>query len=145
MAASVPLAVGAALSSSVRGSDQVAVALFGDGGANQGVLHESMNLASVWDLPVIFVCENNLFAESTPAEYALSVPNVADRAAGYGMPGERARSGQGPSLLECKTYRYYGHTVFEKGIITDFSRATRYRASVSAHPSQRPSRYSVSG
>ena len=132
VAASVPLAVGAALSSSVRGSGQVAVAFFGDGGANQGVLHEGMNLASVWGLPVIFVCENNLYAESTPVEYALSVPNVADRAAGYRMPGcvvdgmdvfavydaagqavERARSGGGPSLLECKTYRYYGHTVFD--------------------------------
>ena len=132
VAASVPLAVGAALTSSIKGTGRVAVAFFGDGGANQGVLHESMNLASVWKLPVIFVCENNHYAESTPVEYALSVENVADRAAAYGMPGvvvdgmdvfavyeaaelaiERARSGQGPSLLECKTYRYYGHTVFD--------------------------------
>ncbi len=132
VAASVPLAVGAALTSSIRGTGQVAVAFFGDGGANQGVLHESMNLASVWKLPVIFVCENNLYAESTPVEYALSIENVADRGAAYNMPGtvvdgmdvfavydaagqavERARSGQGPSLLECKTYRYYGHTVFD--------------------------------
>ena len=132
VAASVPLAVGAALTSSIKGSGQVAVAFFGDGGANQGILHESMNLASIWKLPVIFVCENNHYAESTPVEYALSVENVADRAAGYSMPGlvvdgmdvfavyeaagqavERARSGQGPSLLECKTYRYYGHTVFD--------------------------------
>ncbi len=132
VAASVPLAVGAALTSSVKGTGQVAVAFFGDGGANQGVLHESMNLASVWKLPVIFACENNQYAESTPVEYALSAENVSDRAMGYGMPGvlldgmdvfavyeaagaavERARSGQGPSLLECKTYRYYGHTVFD--------------------------------
>ena len=132
VAASVPLAVGAALTSSIRGTGQVAVAFFGDGGANQGVLHESMNLASVWKLPVIFVCENNLYAESTPVEYALSIENMADRGAAYNMPGtvvdgmdvfavydaagqavERARSGQGPSLLECKTYRYYGHTVFD--------------------------------
>lgn len=132
VAASVPLAVGAALTSSVKGTGQVAVAFFGDGGANQGVLHESMNLASVWKLPVIFCCENNQYAESTPVEYALSAENVADRAMGYNMPGivvdgmdvfavfeaageavERARSGQGPSLLECKTYRYYGHTVFD--------------------------------
>ncbi len=132
VAASVPLAVGAALTSSIKGSGQVAVAFFGAGGANQGVLHEGMNLASVWKLPVIFVCENNQYAESTPVEYALSIENVADRAAGYSMPGAvvdgmdvfavydaagvavaRARSGQGPTLLECKTYRYYGHTVFD--------------------------------
>ena len=132
VAASVPLAVGAALTSKIKGTRQVAVAFFGDGGANQGVLHESMNLASVWKLPVIFVCENNHYAESTPVEYALSIENVADRGAAYGMPGvgmdgmdlfavyeaagqavERARSGQGPTLLEGKTYRYYGHTVFD--------------------------------
>ena len=132
VAGSVPLAVGAALTSSLKGTGQVAVAFFGDGGANQGVLHECMNLASVWKLPVIFACENNHYAESTPVEYALSIENVADRGAAYNMPGivvdgmdvfavyeaaglavERARSGQGPSLLECKTYRYYGHTVFD--------------------------------
>ena len=128
--ASVPLAVGAALTSSVRGTDNVSVAFFGDGGSNQGVVHESMNLASVWKLPVIFACENNGYAQATPAQYATSVENVADRAAGYNMPGvvvdgmdffavyeaagqavERARSGQGPSLLEFKTYRFYGHTM----------------------------------
>ena len=132
VAASVPLAVGAALTSSIKKTGQVAVAFFGDGGANQGVLHESMNLASVWKLPVIFACENNLYAESTPVEYALSVENVADRGAAYSMPGvivdgmdlfavyeaageaiQRARSGKGPTILECKTYRYYGHTVFD--------------------------------
>ena len=130
VAASVPLAVGAALTSSIKGTGQVAVAFFGDGGANQGVLHESMNLASIWSLPVVFVCENNQYAESTPVEYALSVENEADRAAAYGMPGEtvdgmdvfavyeatgraveRARSGQGPSLLEFKTYRWNGHSL----------------------------------
>jgi TPP-dependent pyruvate/acetoin dehydrogenase alpha subunit len=132
VAASVPLAVGAALTSSIKKTGQVAVAFFGDGGANQGVLHESMNLASVWKLPVIFACENNGYAESTPVEYALSVENVADRGVAYNMPGvivdgmdlfdvieaagqavQRARSGQGPSLLEFKTYRYFGHTVFD--------------------------------
>ncbi|HLF04286.1 MAG TPA: thiamine pyrophosphate-dependent dehydrogenase E1 component subunit alpha [Dehalococcoidia bacterium] len=132
VAASVPLAVGAALTSKLRKLGRVAVAFFGDGGANQGVLHECMNLASVWKLPVVFCCENNGYAESTPVEYALSVPNVADRAAAYGMPGfhvdgmdvfavyeaadqavARAREGEGPSLMECRTYRYYGHTVFD--------------------------------
>ena len=127
-----PLAVGAALTSKLRKLGRVAVAVFGDGGANQGVLHECMNLASVWKLPVIFCCENNGYAESTPVEYALSVSNVADRAPGYNMPGfhvdgmdvfavydaanqavARARAGDGPTLLECRTYRYYGHTVFD--------------------------------
>ena len=132
VAASVPLAVGAALTSKLKKLGRVAVAFFGDGGANQGVLHESMNLASVWKLPVIFCCENNGYAESTSVEYALSVANVSDRAVGYSMPGvlvdgmdvfavydaagqavERARSGEGPTLLECRTYRFYGHTVFD--------------------------------
>ena len=132
VAASVPLAVGAALTSKLRKLGRVAVAFFGDGGANQGVLHESMNLASVWKLPVVFCCENNGYAESTPVEYALSTAHVSDRAAGYNMPGlnvdgmdlfavyeaagqaiARARAGEGPSLLECRTYRYYGHTVFD--------------------------------
>ena len=128
--ASVPLALGAALTSSIKGTGQVAVAFFGDGGANQGVVHECMNLASVWKLPVIFLCENNQYAESTPVEYTLSVENVADRGVAYNMPGvvvdgmdvfavleaaghavDRARSGRGPSLLECKTYRYSGHSL----------------------------------
>ena len=132
VAGSVPLAVGAGLTSKLKKLGRVAVAFFGDGGANQGVLHESMNLASVWKLPVIFCCENNQYAESTPVEYALSATHVADRAAGYNMPGihvdgmdvfavydaageavARARAGQGPTLLECLTYRYYGHTVFD--------------------------------
>ena len=132
VAASVPLAVGAGLTSKVKKLGRVAVAFFGDGAANQGVVHESMNLASVWKLPVIFCCENNGYAMSTPAEYSLSVAHVADRADGYSMPGvqvdgmdvfavydaagkavARARAGDGPTLLECQTYRYYGHTVFD--------------------------------
>ena len=83
----IALATGAGLASTVRGSGQVAVAFFGDGAVNQGVLHESLNLAAIWKLPVIYVCENNGFAESTPAAYATSVPDVASRAAGYGIPG----------------------------------------------------------
>ena len=130
--ASIPLAVGAGLTSKLKDLKRVAVAFFGDGAANQGVLHESMNLASVWILPVIFCCENNGYAQATPVEYALSTANVSDRAAGYDMPGitvdgmdvfavydaagqavERARNGEGPTLLECRTYRFYGHTVFD--------------------------------
>ncbi|MFQ5878888.1 MAG: thiamine pyrophosphate-dependent dehydrogenase E1 component subunit alpha [Dehalococcoidia bacterium] len=124
----IPHAVGAALSAKVQGSDQVAVAFFGDGAANQGTFHESLNLAAIWKLPVVFVCENNLYAESTPAEYAIAVRDIAQRAAAYDMPGvvvdgqdvfavyeatgealARARAGQGPTLIEAKTYRYYGH------------------------------------
>ena len=124
----IALATGAGLASTVRGSGQVAVAFFGDGAVNQGVLHESLNLAAIWKLPVLYVCENNGFAESTPAVYATSVPDVAARAAGYGITGaiadgadvlgvyeaaraavERARAGEGPTLLEVKTYRFRGH------------------------------------
>ncbi|MBI4496508.1 MAG: thiamine pyrophosphate-dependent dehydrogenase E1 component subunit alpha [Chloroflexi bacterium] len=124
----IPHAVGAALSARVRGTDQVAVTFFGDGASNQGTFHESINLAAIWKLPCIFVCENNHYAESTPVEYAVSVPDIATRAQGYGIPGvavdgqdvfavyeavreavERARSGGGPTLIEAKTYRYYGH------------------------------------
>jgi len=121
-------AVGAALSAKVRGTRQVAASFFGEGAASIGAVHEAMNLAAIWKLPVIFVCENNGYAQSTPVEYAVAVPHIADRAAAYNMPGvtvdgqdplavweaaaaavERARSGQGPSLIECMTYRYYGH------------------------------------
>ena len=124
----IALATGAGLASSVRGSGQVAVAFFGDGAANQGILHESLNLAAIWKLPVLYVCENNGFAESTPAAYATSVPDVASRAVAYGIPGvvadgadvrevyaaahaavARARAGEGPTLLEVKTYRFLGH------------------------------------
>jgi pyruvate dehydrogenase E1 component alpha subunit len=124
----IALATGGALSAQVRGTDQVAVAFFGDGAANQGVLHESLNLAAIWKLPAVYVCENNGFAESTPAEYSTSVEDIAARASGYGIPGvtvdsrdvmavyeaaqaaiERARRGDGPTLLEAKTYRLRGH------------------------------------
>jgi acetoin:2,6-dichlorophenolindophenol oxidoreductase subunit alpha len=121
-------AVGAALSAKVRKTQQVAASFFGEGAAGIGAVHEAMNLAAIWKLPVVFVCENNGYAQSTPVEYALSVPHIADRAAAYSMPGvtvdgqdvlavweaavtavKRARAGQGPSLIECMTYRYYGH------------------------------------
>tara|TARA_B110000014_G_C20119352_1_gene592445 strand:+ start:1938 stop:2933 length:996 start_codon:yes stop_codon:yes gene_type:complete len=128
--ASIPLAVGAALTAKYQGKekDSIGVAFFGDGASSQGVLHESMNLASIWKLPVIFACENNQYAEATPAWYAVSVDDIADRAASYNIPGvivdgmdvfavydaaeqavKRAREGKGPTLLELKTYRYHGH------------------------------------
>lgn len=120
----LPIAVGAALSSVTRGTDQVAVAFFGDGASNEGSFHESLNLASTLDLPVLFVCENNHYGEFTPAVEAMNIENVADRAAGYGIPGviadgtdplamhlvaleavQRARDGHGPTLIEAKTHR----------------------------------------
>ena len=128
--ASIPLAVGAALTAKLKGieNESVGVSFFGDGASSQGVLHESMNLASVWKLPVIFACENNGYAEATPSWYAVSAEDIASRAEGYGMPGvvvdgmdvfavydaageaiARARAGEGPTFLELKTYRYHGH------------------------------------
>lgn len=123
-----PLACGSALMAKVKGTDQVTVCFFGDGAAEQGTMHESMNLASIWKLPVVFVCENNGYAQSTPSHYHCSVHDIADRAASYGMPGfaidgtdlfavfeaagesiARARRGEGPTLMECKAFRYYGH------------------------------------
>jgi len=126
--AQIPLATGAAFSGKYRDTGQVAVAFFSDGAANQGTFHESLNMAALWELPVIYLCENNLYAATTPAEIALSLPDIAVRAAAYGMPGEivdgqdvlavhetvsaavaRAREGKGPALIECKTYRFVGH------------------------------------
>jgi acetoin:2,6-dichlorophenolindophenol oxidoreductase subunit alpha len=126
--AGVTHAVGAALAAKVRKTQQIAVAFFGEGAASIGAVHEAMNLAAIWKLPVVFVCENNGYAQSTPVEYAVSVSRIAERAAAYSMPGitidgqdvitvwrsavaavERARLGAGPSLIECMTYRYYGH------------------------------------
>jgi len=128
----IPLAVGAGLSAKYRKTDQVAVSFFSDGASNQGTFHESVNLAAIWDLPVIFVCENNLYAESTPVWESTRAKNIADRAVGYGIPGAvvdgmdviavyeeamkavgRARQGKGPTLIECKTYRFEGHEVGE--------------------------------
>jgi 2-oxoisovalerate dehydrogenase E1 component len=124
----IPHAVGAALAAKVRGTNQVAATFFGDGASSIGMFHESINLAAVWMLPVVFVCENNGYAESTSYEYSVAGHDVAARAAGYGIPGvqvdgmdvfavyeaasqavDRARRGLGPSLIEAKTYRFYGH------------------------------------
>jgi pyruvate dehydrogenase E1 component alpha subunit len=123
-----PLACGAALTAKVKKTDHAAVCFFGDGGSNQGTTAESLNLASIWKLPVVFVCENNRFAETTSTDYSVGGNDIAGRGPAYGMPGvvvdgqdvfavfeaagealRRARSGQGPTLLECQTYRYYGH------------------------------------
>ena len=130
----IPIATGAGLSAKMRGTDQVTICFFGDGASNIGRFHEGINLASVWSLPVVFICENNLWAVSVPTSTSLNIPNVADRAAGYGIPGvvvdgmdvlavyeaageavARARKGQGPTLIEAKTYRYRGHFEGDSG------------------------------
>jgi TPP-dependent pyruvate/acetoin dehydrogenase alpha subunit len=123
-----PIIIGAGLSIKLRKSDQVGVVFFGDGAANRGTFHEAANMAAIWKLPVIFVCENNLYASTTPADHSLAGGSVAGRAAAYGIPGyvidgndilevrntvgkavKRAREGKGPSIVENKTYRYRGH------------------------------------
>ena len=128
-AGGLPIATGAALSAQMRQSGQIVVTFFGEGGANQGTFHESLNMAAIWKLPVLFICENNRYAMSTRFDEAFATPDIAARAAGYGVPGtvtdgsdffavraaievaaQRARDGDGPSLLEMKTYRYYGHS-----------------------------------
>jgi len=125
---SIPAATGAALSARLRGTDQVVLCFFGDGAANCGPFHESMNLASVWKLPVIFLCENNGYAMCSPQRQTTSVTDIALRANAYGIPGvivdgqdalavyeavreaaAKARAGEGPTLIEAKTYRYCDH------------------------------------
>ena len=127
--AGLPIAVGAGLSVKLRKTDQVVACFFGEGASNQGTFHESINMASTWKLPVIFVCENNLYAMGTRQSTVMAIENVADRAVAYGIPGvvvdgndvlavyeatqkavERARKGEGPTLIECKTYRHKGHS-----------------------------------
>ncbi|MBI1987171.1 MAG: thiamine pyrophosphate-dependent dehydrogenase E1 component subunit alpha [Nitrospinae bacterium] len=122
------IAPGAGLSARLRGTDQVVVCFFGDGASNQSTFHEGINMASIWRLPVIFVCENNLYGISTPQSRHQNIRDVSDRARAYGIPGvtvdgndviavyeatreavRRARAGEGPTLLECKTYRHRGH------------------------------------
>jgi pyruvate dehydrogenase E1 component alpha subunit len=133
--AHLPIAAGAAWSAKLRGTGQVAVAFFGDGATNIGAFHEALNLAAVWALPVLFVCENNLYMEYTPIGSVTPVLNpAADRAPAYGLPGEvvdgndvvvvaqavalaadRARAGEGPTVLEAKTYRHFGHSRTDPG------------------------------
>ena len=134
VAAGLPIAVGAALAMRRRGRDTVAVAHFGDGAIAQGATHEAMNMAALWDLPVVFVRHNNQYAESTPKADYQGMPDVVEFASSYGMAAqevdgndveavflaaseavERARSGGGPTFLECLTYRWYGHNIGDPG------------------------------
>jgi len=132
--ANILIATGAALGFKLRGEDRVAVSFFGDGASNIGAFHEGINLAAVKNAPVVFVCENNQYAASTHISLATKIENIADRAAGYGIPGvivdgmdvlvvheaaanavKRARAGDGPTLIEAKTYRYMGHSRGDPG------------------------------
>ena len=129
VAAGMPIATGAALAFKMTRTDRVAACFLGDGGSNEGAFHEAMNMASIWSLPVIFVCENNLYGASTHVSKVVKVAQISERAAAYGIPGvtvdgndvmavyaatrqavERARAGEGPTLIECMTYRLGGHS-----------------------------------
>ena len=144
--AGAPLAPGAPLAAKLKGSDAVAVAFFGDGGSNEGAVFEAMNLAAVWNLPCLFVAENNGYAEATAANWSVACDHIADRAAGFGMPGvtvdgfdffavheaagaaiERARAGEGPSLIEVKLTRYYGHFEGDAQTYRDPDEVKHYR------------------
>lgn len=135
VAGGVPIAAGAALSAKLRGTGQVALAFHGDGAMGEGAWHEGVVLAAMWRLPVVFLCENNLYGMSMSSERAFNLPQLSDRALGYGIPGvtvdgndlqavhdataeavERARSGGGPTFIEAKTYRWRGHSKSDKNL-----------------------------
>jgi TPP-dependent pyruvate/acetoin dehydrogenase alpha subunit len=147
VAGGIPIAVGAALAQRLRGSDHVVVAFFGDGATNEGAFHEAVNLAAIWSLPVVFLCENNQYGMSMAATRASNVPHLADRAAAYGLPGStvdgndvqavyeaagaavaRARAGAGPTLLEAVTYRWKGHSKSDKNLYRTRSEIDEWRA-----------------
>jgi acetoin:2,6-dichlorophenolindophenol oxidoreductase subunit alpha len=148
--ASMPIGCGLALAAQVRGETRVTIANFGDGASNIGAFHESLNLAAVWRLPVVFVCQNNRYAEHTGYAKATSVARISDRAASYNIPGvhvdgndpiavyyaakeaiERARSGGGPTLIEAMTFRFNGHLIGDAG---EYIPKDEYQAAVAADP-----------
>jgi pyruvate dehydrogenase E1 component alpha subunit len=135
VAGGIPIATGAALAQKMRGTDSVVVSFFGDGATNEGAFHEALNLASVWNLPVVFVCENNKYGMSFSTAKSMRVERISERAASYAIPGvsvdgndvdavyeaakaavDRARSGGGPTLIECVTYRHKGHSKSDKNL-----------------------------
>jgi len=135
VAGGLPIAVGVGMSIKAQKQDRVCMVFFGDGAANEGAFHEALNLASIWKLPIVFLCENNKYGMSMDIARAMAVPNVADRACAYAMPGvvvdgndlpavaaaakhaaERARGGDGPTLVECKTYRLRGHSKSDRNL-----------------------------
>jgi pyruvate dehydrogenase E1 component alpha subunit len=135
VAGGIPIAAGAALAQKLKKTDNVVVSFFGDGATKEGAFHEALNLASVWDLPVIFVCENNKYGMSFSTAKSMKVEKISERAAAYAMPGvtvdgndvdavyevtkqavDRARAGKGPTLIECETYRHKGHSKSDKNL-----------------------------
>ena len=135
---SMPIATGLGWAAKLDGRNRVSVANFGDGAANIGAFHESLNMAALWKLPVIFICQNNLYAEHSSAAYSRVIDRISDRAAGYGMPGvtvngndpdemygaakvaiDRARAGEGPTLIEAMTFRFNGHLIGDAGHYID--------------------------
>src|SRR6516165_5704558 len=138
LGSTLPVAVGAALKFRIKKENNVAVAFFGEGASSRGDVHEAMNFAGIWKLPVLFVCENNRYAYSTPLEKQMAIEDVADRALAYGFKGHvcsgndllavlevtervvaRIRKGEGPALIECKTYRYRGHSEHDAALYRD--------------------------
>jgi len=135
VAGGIPIAAGAALAYQLRGEDRVVACFFGDGAANEGAFHEAVNLAAIWKLPVVFICENNKYGMSFSTEKSFAIENISERAAGYGIPGvtvdgndldvvheavstavARARAGEGPTLVENLTYRWKGHSKSDKNL-----------------------------
>jgi pyruvate dehydrogenase E1 component alpha subunit len=135
VAGGIPIAAGAALAFKMRGEDRVVACFFGDGAANEGAFHEAVNLAAIWKLPVVFICENNKYGMSFSTEKSFAIENISERAAGYGIPGvtvdgndldavhgavsaavARARAGEGPTLVENLTYRWKGHSKSDKNL-----------------------------
>jgi pyruvate dehydrogenase E1 component alpha subunit len=135
VAGGIPIAAGAALAYQLRGEDRVVACFFGDGAANEGAFHEAVNLAAIWKLPVVFICENNKYGMSFSTEKSMAIENISERAAGYGIPGvtvdgndldavheavsaavARARAGEGPTLVENLTYRWKGHSKSDKNL-----------------------------
>ena len=147
VAGGIPVATGCALAFKMKKKKQVAVSFFGDGASNEGVFHEAVNMGAIWNLPVIYVCENNLYGASTHVSKVMKISNIAERAAAYGIPGEvvegndmqavyqtvrkaveQARSGEGPTLVECKTYRRAGHSRRDANAYRDKEEEKRWLA-----------------
>lgn len=147
VAGGIPIATGAALAYQLRGEDRVVACFFGDGAANEGAFHEAVNLAAIWKLPVVFICENNKYGMSFSTEKSMAVAHVADRASAYGIPGvtvdgndveavhaavadavSRARSGAGPTLVENVTYRWKGHSKSDKNLYRTKEEIAEWRA-----------------
>jgi pyruvate dehydrogenase E1 component alpha subunit len=133
---SLGIATGAGLTAKLNSSDRICICFFGDGAVNQGIFHETLNMASTWQLPVIYICENNLYGMSVSTEHAMNIEKISERAHSYGIPGytidgndvlavykcvrkavSHARKGRGPSLIECLTYRWFGHNVGDPGLV----------------------------